>query len=1107
MAELTVPLNDRAAGPYTATAGQTTFSFDFPVSAVGHLRVTRRRAGVETTLALSADYTVTLAGQAGGYVVLTAATLAGDVIAIYGDKPAERITNFQPPPNSPSSTDFNAQLNDLQMQVQELRTLITRAPKLRDTDAGDDLRLPLKSDRAGKVLSFDGAGLISAQDLTQGPQGPQGTQGTQGIQGIQGIQGLTGAPGLDPKASVAAATTASITLSGLQTIDGVVLLAGNRVLVKDQSLPAQNGIYVAASGAWVRTSDMDEWAEVPHALVAVLGGTTQANTTWVCTSVLAGVIDVTAVSWSRLPVIVQATYRSAWAGAFGQQLIDNDSTPSAKAANTAALQAVIDHAVAERLQVVRISAGRFWFNPPIYVDAPGNLRSSLTTPTIFNFSLDLKGAGGLGNRENHGTMLRFSDNTGMAVIGGTGQGMRYRDFSIHGPGGATSRAALPVNGIGLALCGGSGGATRIEVENMMVEGFRRGCVTGANADQLCDSVTYKKVFIANCFEAWLIKQSQNYIVALIECGGENNTRHVVSPLGKPVTVLGGNFSGTNSHHAAFAIGSTSLLTAFADTYFNTGFTNWTFTTTLAADDQAMIDGAYDAFVIKTPSFGLVPLQLTNYNAGLKVATFRFYPGWYLTHFWKHGGFLDINLKLDTSLEAELQAATQLFASEVTTLFSGSGILAIGIHCENPGVTTCAIDNTTSMRGGRVAELDRAFLNYNPNQAIYATSLLDAEKAIHYAQLVFPFVRCSTDTLRIKDCRVDGDITKSRGLNIEVVGSGQLFFSENTDWDNPNVHLVASAFGNDGAIAAFNATRGAGDWDSSPFFPSGGPRDYARSALLSTPFRGWSPAPSQRPRLTPTRLANIEALGALGSYPLLCGETIYDVLDEASPAETATLSLRSAHRGWSYAQPLTLNWSCKGQSHVLNVSDTSRLFAGLVLVLNVDGAGDHTYLITGVYPTLGYVTVRGLSTNLLAGVKTTTYTGISVGQKVYAIKRTGNLPATKSVTNTTAGATTAAVGNLTGAQFVNLTLSAVGLANYTTRTAAEMFADIPGAHTGLSWIVTISNTNAGTTQLAAGIGVTLVGSMGVPLNTSRMFEFRFTSPTALTVTSLGALSSI
>ena len=109
----------------------------------------------------------------------------------------------------------------------------------------------------------------------------------------------TVAQGLDTKASVVAGTTVNITLSGTQTIDGVVLVAGDRVLVKNQTLPANNGLYLCAAGAWSRTTDMDTWAEVPGAYVFVETGSTLADTGWVCTSDAGGTIGVTAITWTQ----------------------------------------------------------------------------------------------------------------------------------------------------------------------------------------------------------------------------------------------------------------------------------------------------------------------------------------------------------------------------------------------------------------------------------------------------------------------------------------------------------------------------------------------------------------------------------------------------------------------------------------------------------------------------------------------------------------------------------------------------------------------------------------------------------------------------------------
>ena len=104
------------------------------------------------------------------------------------------------------------------------------------------------------------------------------------------------AQGLSTKAPVLVATTANITLSGEQTIDGITT-SSSRVLVKNQSTPANNGIYVSASGAWSRSSDANTWNQLVSAYVFVEEGTTQADTSWVCTSDPGGTLGVTAVTW------------------------------------------------------------------------------------------------------------------------------------------------------------------------------------------------------------------------------------------------------------------------------------------------------------------------------------------------------------------------------------------------------------------------------------------------------------------------------------------------------------------------------------------------------------------------------------------------------------------------------------------------------------------------------------------------------------------------------------------------------------------------------------------------------------------------------------------
>jgi hypothetical protein len=102
------------------------------------------------------------------------------------------------------------------------------------------------------------------------------------------------------KNPVRAATTANITLSGTQTIDGVGIVAGDRVLVKNQTAGAANGIYVAAAGAWSRATDMDTGPEALGAAVFVSEGTSQGNQQWFQTTDAPITIGTTALVFAQV---------------------------------------------------------------------------------------------------------------------------------------------------------------------------------------------------------------------------------------------------------------------------------------------------------------------------------------------------------------------------------------------------------------------------------------------------------------------------------------------------------------------------------------------------------------------------------------------------------------------------------------------------------------------------------------------------------------------------------------------------------------------------------------------------------------------------------------
>lgn len=115
--------------------------------------------------------------------------------------------------------------------------------------------------------------------------------------------------GLQWKQPARAATTANITnllTAAPNTLDGVTLVANDRVLVKNQTTQSGNGIYTVttvgtgANGVWARATDMDTSAEFPNASVYVAEGTTQADTNWTVTTNAPITVGTTAVVWAQV---------------------------------------------------------------------------------------------------------------------------------------------------------------------------------------------------------------------------------------------------------------------------------------------------------------------------------------------------------------------------------------------------------------------------------------------------------------------------------------------------------------------------------------------------------------------------------------------------------------------------------------------------------------------------------------------------------------------------------------------------------------------------------------------------------------------------------------
>jgi hypothetical protein len=103
--------------------------------------------------------------------------------------------------------------------------------------------------------------------------------------------------GLSWKDTVKLASTANAALTGNIAIDGVTTAAGDRILLKNQTAPAENGIWIASATAWTRATDADIEADLLNAAVFVSAGTVNADTAWVMSTNAPITVGTTGLTW------------------------------------------------------------------------------------------------------------------------------------------------------------------------------------------------------------------------------------------------------------------------------------------------------------------------------------------------------------------------------------------------------------------------------------------------------------------------------------------------------------------------------------------------------------------------------------------------------------------------------------------------------------------------------------------------------------------------------------------------------------------------------------------------------------------------------------------
>lgn len=137
------------------------------------------------------------------------------------------------------------------------------------------------------------AGVTAGQGITISGTAGEGWSPTIALSALD----LTLFPTSNFKKSVKVATTANITLSGVQTIDGISVVAGDRVLVKDQTTASQNGIYIVNASTWTRSVAADGANEIASAVVGVDQGTTNGGRFFTNTFKTTDTVGTTAMPW------------------------------------------------------------------------------------------------------------------------------------------------------------------------------------------------------------------------------------------------------------------------------------------------------------------------------------------------------------------------------------------------------------------------------------------------------------------------------------------------------------------------------------------------------------------------------------------------------------------------------------------------------------------------------------------------------------------------------------------------------------------------------------------------------------------------------------------
>ena len=269
----------RTAGPYIGNNTTTVFGFTFKVFSTDQIVVVKLNTstGVETTLTLITDYTVTLNGNQnsnpGGSVTLPAVLATGYNLTL-----TSSVANLQPTDLTNQGGFYPEVITDAldraTIQIQQMSDNVTRSIKapLSDDPLTMDMTLPVVADRSNKILAFDGTGIPTV--VAQSPSSITGNTT------IVGTLGVTGATTLSTTLGVTGATTlASVGVTGAATVGTTLGVTGATTLASVGVTGAATvGTTLGVTGATTLSTTLGVTGATTLASVGVTGAATVGTT-------------------------------------------------------------------------------------------------------------------------------------------------------------------------------------------------------------------------------------------------------------------------------------------------------------------------------------------------------------------------------------------------------------------------------------------------------------------------------------------------------------------------------------------------------------------------------------------------------------------------------------------------------------------------------------------------------------------------------------------------------------------------------------------------------------------------------------------------------------